>query len=319
MNELTSFTFRPITTSHSIDNVFDYCARKFEFLTLYDKRPERDSGFAAEVGTALHDATQAWLIARAEGHTVSVAENIGYMMLLRCYPWELADEQERETRSIETSLVLLEMIMRDNSWDDWELVRVGSKWAVEVPFLIRHESLGTFKLHHNGQETMLVTQGKIDFILRHKYSHIYRTRDLKTTVIKEGLEQAEWKFSGQQIGYSNVLHAMLDIQPDKMEIDYLVAHFNGTQYPAVNAVTFPIDQDKVDDYWLTKIERLQRMQRYAVTGRFPRTNGGCHSWGHQCAFFQICESRDAELINAWFEGINAVPQEGYDYWVTLGV
>lgn len=311
---------RLITTSHSLDNLFDYCARKFEFMTLYDKRPKRESGFAADVGTALHEATQAWVKAKAEGMPKADALQRGYMELMIHYPWALEFEQATGLRSFPMTVTLFNQIVRHPEWDNWELVRVADKgWAIEVPFLIIHASLGKFRIKHADLEALLATQGKIDFIMRHRVTGMYATLDLKTTGIDADLERAEYTYSGQQTGYSNVLHAMLGIQPEQFSVIYIVAHFDMQTMPTINFLELKRDSEKVDDYWMGKMDRLHRMKAYAEHGWFPRTNGGCHSWGRECAFFDICESRNYSTINAWFEGINAEEQQGYDYWVTMEI
>jgi hypothetical protein len=314
---------RQITTSHSIDNLFDYCARKFEFLTLYSKRPKRESGrdtFAADVGTALHNAVQAWAIAKADGLSKEESISQGFVELMIWYPWEWEREQSTGLRTFPMTVTLFEQIVRHPEWDLWELVRVTDKgWAVEVPFLIIHRSLGEFPIRNGGINGLLATQGKIDFIMRNRVSGLYATLDLKTTALDEDLERSEYTYSGQQTGYSNVLHAMLGIQPEQFEVIYIVAHFDMQQIPTVNFFPLKRDSDIVDDYWLGKMERLQRMKAFAMNGWFPRTNGGCHTWGKECFFFDICESRNYDTINAWFEGINTEEQQGYDYWVTMEI
>lgn len=311
---------RLILTSHSIDNTFDSCARKFEFLALYDKRPERESGYAADVGTALHEATQAWLIKRAEDYSEAEATEHGFYTLMKWFPWDREREQPTGLRSFPMVCAMFYAIIRHPEWDDWELVRVKDHgWAVEVPFLVIHESLGDVMLKNAGVAAKLATQGKIDFILRHRRTGQYRTLDLKTTMLSPDLERAEYTYSGQQIGYSNVMHAMVGVEPDQFTVSYIVAHFSMTEMPQVNFLELEKAPDLIDDYWMSKMDRLHRMKAYAEAGWFPRTNGSCHGWGKECTFFDICRSRDYDLINHWFDGINAVPQKGYDYWVTLRV
>lgn len=314
---------RHIITSHSIDNLFDYCARKFEFMTLWSKRPKRESGkttFAADVGTALHNAVQAWAAARADGKESGDAEQIGYLELVIHYPWEWEREQATGLRSFPMTVTLFDSIIRHQEWANWELVKVADKgWAIEVPFLIVHRSLGEFRIKNGDMNAILATQGKIDFIMRHRITGMYATFDLKTTGIDEDLERAEYTYSGQQTGYSNVLHAMLGIQPEEFQVMYIVAHFDMQTWPSISFFPLHRDSEKVDDYWMGKMDRLHRMKAYAEHGWFPRTNGGCHSWGTECYFFDVCESRNYNTINAWFEGMNGEEQAGYDYWVTMEI
>ncbi len=61
------------------------------------------------------------------------------------------------------------------------------------------------------------------------------------------------------------------------------------------------------------------MKHYAETGWFPRTNGGCNSWNRECSCFDICKTRDNDMIKSWFYDIGAVQNVGYEPWVTLEV
>lgn len=311
---------RYILTSHSIDNLFDYCSRKFEFLNVYDRRPPRESGFAAQVGTALHEGTQAWLIARAEGKSPEFCEQAAFFALLLHYPWKEEAEQKTSRRSYDRTILALTKIVRHHMWEHWELVWVKDYgWAVEIPWVIRHVSVGDFILKNTGERCMFATQGKIDFILYNRRLNMYKTWDLKTTIYAEGLVRAEYTFSGQQVGYSNVLNAMLGITPDQFSVGYIICRFMTDDEADMQIIEFEKGADEIEDYWLGKLDRLYRMKNYAEQGYFPRTNGGCHSFGRECTCFDICKSRDPELINRWFSDTGAEPQQGYDYWVELEI
>lgn len=312
---------RLIYTSHSVDNVFDYCERKFEFLNVWDRRPPRDSGFAAMVGTALHEGVGAWLIGRAEGKSEADATSAGFMALLKWYPWDTEHEQPTQVRSIYNSIALFYAIIRSHEWDNWELLRVeGRGWAVEIPFVIVHVSMGEFVIKATGETAMMATQGKIDFVLRHRFSGKIRTWDLKTTIKDKNLIRSEYYFSGQQVGYGQVVRAMLQEEAfDDFDVRYMVARFNSTEPPEVECIDIGKDGDDIDDYWLAKISRLNRMRHAAESGWFHRTNGGCNSWNHECSCFDICKTRDPHLIRRWFYENNMEPTRGYEPWVTLEV
>lgn len=309
-----------ITTSHSVDNLFDYCARKFEFATMYDKRPDRDSGFAADVGTALHEGLQRYVLLRNAGENEQHCVEQAYLTLLQWYPF--ADERDQHTgvRSFDNTNLMLYKLMRWEGWDDWELVQVdGFGWGIEIPFRIRHESIGSFVSKNTGETCMLATQGKIDFVLRHKKTGVIATLDLKTTIVSEDLVEAEYKHSGQQVGYSQVIQHLLGEVLNEFDVYYLVAHFRSDDEPKIHLVKIEKDSDAIDDYWLGKIERLMRMRYYAEAGWFPRTNGGCHSWNKQCSFFKICQKRDYSVIQRWFDTELTDPIRLYDYVIDLAL
>jgi len=308
---------RNIYTSHSIDNTFESCPRKFEFLNFFDRRPPRDSGHAADVGTALHEGWQAFLIALAEGKSKGEAMQAGYLAVLIHYPWHSEAEQSTSVRSLENTVTMLREIMRRDEWDHYELIQIDGRWAVEVPFHIIHESLGTFEFAATGETCQFVTQGKIDAILRHKITGRVACWDAKTTITPEDLIRSEYTWSGQQVGYGQVLQALMGESLQSFDVYYLVARFSASDPPHVQVIPFEKSEENVEDYWLDKIDRLQRMQRYATQGRFPRRNGSCNAYQHECSCFNICPSRDTETILMWFQTIGAVEQQGYEPWVTL--
>lgn len=309
---------RLILTSHSIDNTFDSCPRKFEFLNIYDRRPPRESGYAANVGTALHECVQQFLISMAEGRSKEESMQDGYLKLMMFFPWWEEDQQSTRVRDFNHVSAMAEELMLFNEWDEWELVRVeGRGWAIEVPFLIRHTSIGIFTLKATGEQAMLATQGKIDFVLRHKRTGKIRGWDLKTTSISRDLVPSEFMWSGQQVGYNEVIRAVTHNPDEDFEIFYLIAAFAVNDPAYVEAIPMIKSQDDIDDYWLNKLDRLQRMKRYAEEGRFPRRNGGCNSYQHECSCFRICPSRDTELILEWFSSVGAVEQVGYEPWIEM--
>lgn len=309
---------RLIVTSHSIDNVFDYCARKFEFSSFYERLPltERDTGFAAEVGNAFHAGIQVWLICRHEGLSEYESRLRGAMAFMRIFPWEIENEQSTSARSFEASCWAFWLAMEDDFWNHWELTRVNIdgklQWSVEVPWILIHESFGP-----TNDGRYFATQGKIDLIMRHKTSGRVCSVDLKSTVYDRGLTRAMYTHSGQQIGYGQVVEAMLGQVIRQLDVIYFVIRISETQ-PSIEVAPFPKTPEQLADYWVDKYDRLERMKKYANARRFPRANGGCHAYSHECRFFDICLSRDQDLIEAWFmDSPSSVDRVHYDWKVRL--
>lgn len=308
-----------IITSHSIDNLFDYCARKFEFAHLFENRPlEGESGYAADVGTALHRGIQGWLAARHEGRSETEARIIGGWAFLRSFPWEEEADQYAKTRSFEAAAWTLDLMWDHPFWNEWELVKVTKngipKWAIEVPWIIIHTSLGP-----TNDGRFFATQGTIDLIMRNKLSGIICPVDIKTTIYDKNLTRALYTYSGQQIGYGQIVEAMLGNHITELTYQYFIARISPEQ-PSVEVKEFNKTQEELEDYWIDKLNRLERMKGYVNRKHFPRTNGGCFSYSRECSFFDICKSRDEEMLAAWFrDSINAAPRELPDWWVRLEI
>lgn len=310
-----------IITSHSLDNVFDYCPRKFEFLAIYDKRPKRESGYAAAVGNALHDGMQAWLVAREEGESLMQCDIKAMFAFIKAFPFDEENQQTQKIRSFENSALMLYEMTRSSEWDDWELLPIeGHGWAVEIPFVIQHSSLGPIYVKNIGEYRILCTQGKIDLVMRHRRTGKIRSIDIKTTSFGPNMIRSNYEFSGQQTGYSHVVHKMAGIAPSNFEVVYAVCMFRSDYPPEIRFITIEKDESDIEDYWLDKLERLERIKRYAEKGRFPRTNGGCNAWNKECAMFDICHTRDPQVVHDWFDfEIETEPNKGYDYLVELEV
>ena len=307
---------KTIITSHSLDNVFNSCPRKFEFLSLYDQTPMREESFAADVGTALHEAIQAYLIASAEGKSREDAENEGYLALAVWYPWELEDEQKSKIRGWGETLLMAHTAFRDPEWDNWELLKMtNDEWAVEVAFRINH--LGYDCSSPDGQKYRLASQGKMDLVMQEKTTGDIRVRDIKTTTIPEEHLEAQYYHSGQQVGYSHVMHKMLGVDLESFSVDYVIYQFVLNDFPKKHLITLEKTPEVIKDFWRNKDELLTRMGKYIEQGWFPRTNGGCVSWFRPCSMLPICKRRDQDYIKKWFAEGGEVRNREYDYVVTL--
>jgi len=306
MNQMTVIPEEYLVTSHSIDGTFESCARRFEFLHAYMRAPEYESdAWAADVGTAIHEAVQEWQRRLFRGAAYEEACQAGDLALLRWWPWEV--EQRRRIKSLPignrtlgNTLNLLQSIYESPIWDNWELVEIeGFGPAIEVPWRIVHRSLGLLPLPYDRQG-YLVTQGKIDFIMRHRVHKTYKPFDLKTTEKKKPAHDAAFRFSGQVGQYGLVLnHALgLDWEHNGLDVTYLVAPFDEDIgfYP----LDYHLDAEEVQDSIDAKLERLHTMKRYALSGHWPRRTHGCDFYNTPCGFLDICARRDKKFVEDWF-------------------
>lgn len=308
---------RPIVTSHSIDGTFESCPRKFEFMHVYQQMPEGGStGFAAEVGTALHEAVQAWarlaLFPDRDRKAVNAkAIEVGLFELLRFWPWALEHVSLQEgkagikQRALGEAILLYEQIISAEFWDSWELIMISDfGLSIEVPYRIVHASIGTVPLP-TGHLGYFVTQGKIDFILRNRYTGEIRVFDLKTTIKDKRAHEAAFKWSGQGPGYALVLAQAQDWEWRKfgLSVSYVVATFataDGAEPADVNLYTYDYSPQLIQEGVDLKIERLERMKYYAEHNNWPRRSHGCDSFGSPCAYMGICQRRDTQFVNQWF-------------------
>jgi hypothetical protein len=292
-----------IVTSHSIDGTFESCPKRFMFRHVYQEKPLNEgSGLAADVGTALHEAAQEF--------TRSKSYEKAAMTLLRWWPWAL--ERKREERGLKdhkrtlgNSLLLLERICNDPFWDDWEVATLPDGTpAIELAWRINHTSLGSFLHPYTKEEVYLATQGKIDWILRHKRDrNKFRICDLKTTIMGEEAQQASFRFSGQGGQYGLVLaHALgMPWEQEGIEVTYLVAEFGEHGAAEVNAFNYHLSPEEVMESIEAKNERLRRMMYMGSTGFWPRRSHGCSFYQTPCGFLDVCHRSEPKFLWQWFE------------------
>lgn len=298
-----------ITTSHSIDGTFESCARRFEFLHSYQRAPDYESdAFAADVGTALHEAIQEWQRKLFYGVDDEKARESAYLMLLKWWPWATEERRfvnKRATgnRRLETAILLLEETMNYNEfWEQWELVSIdGFGPAIEVPWRIVHKSIGVIKDAWD-KSVYLATQGKIDLLMRHRTTRQYRVIDIKTTEKALPAHDAAFRFSGQGGQYAMVLgHAVgTDWETNGLDVTYLIMFFSDDG-PVVYPLPYHLDPEEIEDSIRVKIERLNRMKSYADADHWPRRTHGCEFYGTPCGFLDICHRRDKPFVREWFE------------------
>jgi len=306
-----------VVTSHSIDATFESCPRRFEFAHVWQQVPEGGAtGFAAEVGTALHEAVQAWarlalLPGRDRNHRSKIALNEGYKSLLRWWPWalEAASMAAKKTgikqRSLGEAILLYEEIINAEFWESWELIPIGDfGLSIEIPWRIGFASMGTFPLPQGGLG-YLARQGKIDFVLRNRSTGEVRVFDLKTTVKDERAHEAAYKFSGQGPDYAIVIASALgfDWRVHGLKMSYVVSNFasaDGSEDATVRLYTYTYTPSDIQDGIDLKFERMNRMIDMAKKGHWHRRTHGCDSYGSPCPYMGICPRRDKPFIKAWF-------------------
>lgn len=307
----------PVVTSHSIDGTFGFCERKFEFGHVYQQMPESGSvGMAAEVGTAMHEAIQAWAAIFLDPKsdrspaTMEAGVDAGLYALMEWWPWateEMALKNKKlaaTQRSMPKSLKLFYAMVEHPFWEEYELATLpDGSVAIEIPWRVIHLSAGTFK-DHRGRDRVPVTQGKIDFVLRHRRTGKIKVWDLKTTNKAVDLMWSAFRFSGQALGYSFILANMMnwDWTHDGIEVTYLTASYVDF---GIRPVSYTASPDEVFDYIRTRNGIISRIVSNGQQRWWPRRQHGCESFMSACPYLDICGRRDSGYIDAWFSSEEA--------------
>lgn len=292
-----------LVTSHSIDGTFESCPRRFMFRHLYEEMPVSEPrGLAADVGTALHEAVQDW----SKNKDLDRAGRI----LMYWWPWDLEAKREAAglkdyKRTLGNALLLLEAICMHEFWDEWEVALLpDGQHAIELAWRINHISLGSFIHPVYKSETYLATQGKIDWILRHKIQRDrYMVTDLKTTIMGEEAQQASFRFSGQGGQYGLVLSQATGQSwwLDGLEVTYLVGEFGEFGTPEVFPHSYQLSPEEIAESIEAKNERLRRQLSMGESGFWPRRSHGCAFYQVPCGFLDVCHRSEPDFLWAWFE------------------
>lgn len=278
-----------IRLSHSGGNLFNSCPRKFEFLKVYQE-PRRESGFAAEVGTAMHAAVADYV---THGN-----KDRALFTLMQHWPIMLELEEDKETRPIEAAVVTLDSIFAFFDTGRYELVYVRSVNGEEIPgteiaFKLNLTQLTTTV---QGKQVKFSYAGVIDLILWDTLEQVYTVVDLKTTTKKLRDFSPTYRFDEQCTPYSIVIEHVLGRPIDNMRVIYLVAKIDLFS-PEVIDTDFIRSKDDAREWYLGVTDRVNRISAYMNAGWFPREASSCVSWGRVCQFMLECELRDHTAIS----------------------
>jgi hypothetical protein len=318
MNPITDY----LRVSYSSLNVFESCARKFEFQKLYPQRQRNRDAFAADVGTALHHGYQDFLIHGDRERAI--------WMYMRDYPYALEMEQTYDHRSLEAGLSTLEEMFDSVAMSDYELATIRRPAtaieleshpdtptydvpAIEVPFEIRFKGISL----PDGRGIAFV--GFIDAIMRNLINGRYKTTDIKTH--RRTLHDAtpKYKFDDQQTPYGIIVEHIQGNPVEEFDIQYLDCFIDVVE-PKVTLYPFTRTRDEVQEWLMNKALQFQAIQRMMEMDYFPRTSGGCLFYNRPCPFLTPCESRNREMVEAWLlMGEEPAPPRLEQPWVVAEI
>lgn len=289
-----------LRVSYSSMNVFETCARKFEFQKLYPQKENLSEMFAADVGTAIHHGYQDYLIHGDRDQAV--------WKFMLDYPYELEYMQDKDDRSCEAALATLEEMFDSTDMAEWQLatikrpntaaeIEAGMSGglevpAIEVPFELRFKGLTL----PDGRG--LAFTGFLDALMFNTFLGGYRTLDIKTHRRYARDATAKYKFDSQQVPYGIIVEHLQGHTVDSFEVLYLDCFIDVAE-PRV--ALYPFDKDKEDvQEWVTKkLMQFQSVKQMMEMEFFPRTDSGCMSWNKPCWFLDVCQSRNREAITTW--------------------
>lgn len=180
---------------------------------------------------------------------------------------------------------------------DWVIVDYNGKPAIELGFEI---------LLPNGFRY----RGFIDAVLRNRITNALGVLEHKTTKYTT-IDPAQYKNSGQSVGYSIVLD---HIDPDLSSYEVLYLIYSSTSME-ITPLEFTKSLAQRAEWIQTLLFNIQNIQMYDEAGVYPRRGESCFNFFRQCQYFQTCTMSIERLAKEYTPEM--IPPEKYDVVVTL--
>lgn len=269
-------TGKPILEiSHSGLNTLGSCPRKWAFRKAVVQFNEaRDSGIAADVGSAMHEGVQEYM---RTGNTDTALEALALH-----HPIELPDNTKHHEYSLEASTISLLHTIEHGGLDEYELatfIKDGREVpATEIGFLVEIEM----------DYVMIHLRGFIDLVLLRRIDNAFMAVDIKTMTTHSAANlETKYRFDWQCTSYGIPLQGLLGVE-GKFHVA-IMGIIQSDRDPEVVMQPYVRTQHDVDEYYYYLLDKCAQIQRYWIAQRFPRDPKSCISFGRTCFFYQHCD------------------------------
>lgn len=251
------------------------CPRKFQLYKL---------------GASESAAPETQSVTFAFGHTVGkgIQDVLEGKSLAQCLyeafiEWEidLTAENPKQKKSFWTALAAIVQFhsMRENGYlEGYELVYYQGKPSSELSFVLSLPD----DFHY---------VGFIDAVLQHRDTHKVMVLENKTTSAYS-VNPAQYKYSGQALGYSIVLDVLFP-ELSAYEVTYLVYQTKQQEF-----VQLQFEKSYYSRaLWIRELLMdIDTIKMYEEAGIYPLHGESCFQFGRECEFFQICTLSTERLI-----------------------
>jgi len=303
------YPIKQLVLSHSARSTARSCMRKFEFSKMYGDPSEKEEMYAAEVGKALHEGFQNFLIHKDETKAV--------FAMMMAFPFELeyAKDENQRNRPFEAVYATLMELIRSPVVDRYELVKIKTQWGEE-----KHAVEVSFAIEIVGAPLPIPVWfvGFIDAILYDRLEDRYLVTDIKTTRVNIVDYSVRYEFDEQTVPYGIILEHILGKKIDEFKVSYLSAYIDLLE-PKVSMYPFVKTQEHINDWFIGLCEDINRIGRYYKKQFFPRATNGdvCYSYNKPCWFATYCSNRNPEITNRLIGGIprDGLFHDGQEPWI----
>lgn len=290
--------------SHSSRSLLHSCPRKYQ---LYRQQAKQ-----ADTGDVL-DLEQR--VTFSYGHAVGIgvqsalegkSESQCLIDTLIGWDTDLAENTPRQNKSIWTALWAVRkfVAMRNSNFlEDYELVYVGDKPAIELSFKIVLQNGYTYR-------------GYVDAVLQHKVTKAVLVLENKTSSGKA--TAAMFRNSGQALGYSVILDILFP-ELSSYEVVYMVYETKTMEYKQLTFTKSLLQRA----LWLQELViDTQLIDLYDSYGTYPMHGEACNNYFRPCEYLSLCtlttENLTTPLTTEVLADIEEAEQDSkYDYVLTL--
>ncbi len=273
------------------------CSQLFRFNRMF-QNPRFPNGHAADVGTAIHEAYQTYLIALAEGDSERVALDKATFVLMMHYPIQTDHQKNAVNRQFEHSYATLVAATKNtkfaSGFENPELVYIKKKTgetipAVEIKFeiFIKQTILKDFDVYISGAlDTIMSATGGWD-------SEPY-VSDIKTTRIST-LYDETYGNANQCLPYHIVLSHVAGKPITRFTVMYHIMYIHLTD-PKIMYIPFTKTQDDIDEYLKSFVMLLHKLQMQVIANHWPKNSNSCTNYNRPCKYMNVCaieRGRDA--------------------------
>ena len=245
------------------------CERKFQLDKLIVTDIQKDETEHTVFGKAFGAGVAAYMVTQDQDQAL-------YQAWLTYWP-EIETDKKSQARCFNA---LIKAFPKLNVLlEDYEVVQFNGKPAVEL----------SFRMDINARYYFV---GHIDIVLKHRYSGQHYIFEVKTTGMLLHDLSPLYKNSGQALGYSIALDAVVGEAQSSYGVIYFVAQMQ--KGFAVDVHVFPYDKTLLDRLnWFISlgldVKRLEEMERLNV---YPKRGRSCLQFNRPCKYFGICGMHD---------------------------
>ena len=256
-----------IRLSHSALDVLHTCERKFQLDRLLTSSIERQDYPATILGTAYGAGCQSYLAYQDKERAI-------YDLYMAYYPIE---EDNKRTEEIAISMLLATIPTMDNILLDYDVLVFKDKPAIELSFRLNIDDRFYFV-------------GYIDIVLQNKWNGRCAVLDVKSTSLNLHDLSPLYQNSGQLLGYSIAIDALVGEDQSEYDVLYLVGQLgSGNGFtPKISFLTYPKTLSDRLNWFISlgmDVEHLHTMLTHNI---FPLRGSNCLQYMRGCSHLGTC-------------------------------